>query len=65
MAAFIEEFDLGSIPHVADVDGSFWERFGVISQPSWAFVDRNGEVSVHFGALTADEVASTVEEMAA
>ena len=65
MAAFIDEFSLGDIPHVADVDGSFWQRFGVISQPSWAFVDRDGAVTVQFGALTRDELTSIVEALAA
>ncbi len=65
MAAFIDEFGLGDIPHVADVDGAFWERFGVIAQPAWAFVDRDGAVTVQFGTLSGAELASRVEALAA
>lgn len=51
MAGFIEEFGLGTFPHVNDEDGSVFARFGVPYQPAWVFLDSAGEGVRVAGAL--------------
>ncbi len=52
MAGFVDRHGLQEMMTVADVSGEVWDRFGVVGQPSWAFIDGDtGAVSVRFGAL--------------
>jgi hypothetical protein len=57
MRAFLERHDLaGLMPHLADLDGDIWARFGVGGQPTFVFVDAEGEVERVFGAMPEDEL---------
>ncbi len=51
IADFIQTFDVGSFPHVIDVDGSVWAGFRINTQPSFVFVNSDGTVETHVGAL--------------
>ena len=43
MRAFIEETGVTGFPHIADVDGEIWERFGVVAQRTYVYIDDDGE----------------------
>ena len=60
MRDFVEDYDVGGFEHLEDVDGSLWERFGVVQQPAYAFVDDSGEIEVYRGALGEDGIAERV-----
>ncbi|MCP5025354.1 MAG: hypothetical protein GY929_03640 [Actinomycetia bacterium] len=64
MTDFISELDVGHIPHIADTEGLVWLGFEVISQPSWAFVNDDGEVEVVVGALGYDALRERIESLA-
>ena len=59
---FVEEHDLGEIPHVVDEDGSLWARFGITYQPAWVFVDDDGTSQVVAGGLY-DELPARVQDL--
>lgn len=54
--------DVGAFEHLADLDGSLWQRFGVVQQPAYAFIDDTGTVEVVRGELgeagLADNIAT-------
>ena len=54
MRSFVQETGTGDLQHLVDVDGSLWQRFRVVSQPSFAFVDGDGSVELFGGALGAE-----------
>lgn len=60
MRDFVEDYGVGGFEHLEDVDGSLWERFGVVQQPAYAFVDDSGEIEVYRGALGEDGIADRV-----
>lgn len=60
MRDFVKDYDVGGFEHLEDVDGSLWERFGVVQQPAYAFVDDSGEIEVYRGALGEDGIAERV-----
>ena len=64
MAAFVEEFDLGSFPHVSDQDESLFTRFGVPYQPAWVFIDSTGEGVHVLGALPEADLESILADLA-
>ncbi len=64
MQAFVDEFGLGDVVHVADVDGALWASFGVFTQPAWAFVDDSGTVELHLGGLGADGLVAQAAALA-
>lgn len=63
MANFVEEFDVGGLPHAADPDGALWERFGVPYQPAWVFIDSEGNAVRVFGALPEQDLVSILEDL--
>jgi thiol-disulfide isomerase/thioredoxin len=56
MQDFVDRFDLGSMPHVADTDAAIWKRFGVSYQPAYAFVSSNGDIEVETDILEDNEL---------
>lgn len=55
MAAFVEDFDMDGFEHVADITGQIWAAYGVAAQPSYVFINDNGETRRHIGGLETDE----------
>lgn len=52
MQKFVKDYKLSDFEHLADVDGSLWQRFGVTGQPAYAFIDgETGKVDVLRGEL--------------
>lgn len=51
MQAFVDRHGLGDLRHLVDEDGSLWAAFGVVSQPTWVFVDDDGTATTVNGAL--------------
>ena len=51
MADFVRDYRVGAFTHLADLDGSLWQRFGVVQQPAYAFIDESGSVEVVRGEL--------------
>ncbi len=58
MRAFVADTGTGAITHLVDADGSLWQRFGVVSQPAFAFVSPDGGVETFGGSLGGDELRS-------
>ena len=63
MADFIRDYKVGAFYHVADLDGSVWQRFGVVRQPAYAFIDDSGSVELARGELGADGLAQRLESL--
>ncbi|MQA10233.1 MAG: redoxin domain-containing protein [Pseudonocardiaceae bacterium] len=63
MRQFVSDNGIGSFPNVADTESSVWQRFGVTSQPAYAFIDADGTVDTVKGSLSEDELASRVEQL--
>ncbi len=54
IAETAEMLQVDDFAQIADMDGSIWERFGVISQPASILVDSEGRVTAHMGSLRSD-----------
>lgn len=54
MAEFVADTGTGGFDHVVDTDGAIWSDPGVVAQPAFAFVGRDGLVDVVNGALPPD-----------
>jgi hypothetical protein len=63
MTAFVEDTGTGGLTHLADVDGDVWSRFGILAQPSFAFVSPDGGAEVFAGSLAADDLRAAVLEL--
>lgn len=60
MKDFVDRFDLGSFPHLADTDAAVWQRFGVTYQPAYAFVSSDGTVEMETRQLDKDELLARI-----
>ena len=65
MEAFVSDLGVTGFPHVVDDDGTLWAQFDVLTQPAFAFIDNDGTITVHTGALGADALANQLEELLA
>lgn len=63
MRAFVAETGTDGFQHLADLDGSIWQRFSVASQPAFAFIDAKGETDVVLGGLGADALRSRIADL--
>lgn len=61
MQSFVDDTGTGNFQHAVDSDGSLWSRFGVVSQPAYAFVSSDGSVATFTGSLELDDLRRTVE----
>ena len=64
MQDFVERHELGGVDHLVDGDGTLWERFGVITQPAWVFIDDDGSVRRVQGSLDEEGLRSELEALA-
>ncbi|WP_159232832.1 protein disulfide oxidoreductase [Mycolicibacterium vanbaalenii] len=60
MQRFIDEYGIGFFPNIADLDGALWQRFGVTTQPAFAFVTADGSVDVVRGSLSEPALTTRV-----
>jgi len=51
MEKFVGDYGLGDIVQIVDADGSLWSNFGVPSQPAFALINDNGEITTIQGSL--------------
>jgi hypothetical protein len=51
MERFVGDYGLGDIVQIVDADGSLWSNFGVPSQPAFALINDNGEITTIQGSL--------------
>ena len=48
---FIDTLDVSGFEHAVDDDGSLWANYGITTQPSFVFINDDGQESTHVGAL--------------
>ena len=63
MREFVADTGTGGFMHVVDGDGSLWQRFGIVAQPAFAFVDADGSVETFAGSLDAGALRQAVGEL--
>lgn len=64
MQAFVDKYKLNAVPQLADTDGVVWEKFGVLAQPAFAFVEPTGDVDVVEGPMSESELTKRVTALA-
>jgi thiol-disulfide isomerase/thioredoxin len=60
MQEFVAKYPVKSFSHLADTDGAVWAKFGVTSQPAYAFIDANGDIDVVKGSVPEAELTERV-----
>ncbi len=63
MEAFVADYGVSGFEHAIDDTGDLWQTFGITSQPSFAFINDNGTIETHRGALGATALAARVEAL--
>lgn len=66
MKKFVDKYDLGFAPHVADPDGKLWAQMKVRYQPTWIFVDgTTGKATLEFGDFEGDALRKRFDALLA
>lgn len=64
MQDFVQRFQLGSFPHLADTETAVWKRFGVAAQPAYAFIKADGTIDLVTKQLATDDLMNRVRALA-
>jgi thiol-disulfide isomerase/thioredoxin len=65
MREFVADTGTNGLTHVVDADGSLWQRFGVVSQPAYVFVDADGTVQAFGGSLDRESLRQAAADLLA
>ncbi|MEL7156235.1 MAG: hypothetical protein AAFN30_06515 [Actinomycetota bacterium] len=60
MTAFVADEGVDGIPHLPDLDGALWARFGVEEQRTYVYVNDDGAVSIGGYGRLAEEVEALI-----
>jgi thiol-disulfide isomerase/thioredoxin len=64
MRNFVEQYRLDSFAHLADTDLAIWKRFGVVEQPAYAFITKDGTVEVVTARVSKDDLMRRAQALA-
>lgn len=64
MRKFVDQHKLGGFAHLADTDLAVWKRFGVVEQPAYAFISKDGKVEVVTARLSKDDLMRRAQALA-
>jgi len=60
---FVETYEVGAFEHAFDEGGDIWARYGVTTQPAFAFISADGEVNVQVGRQGEDSLIEEIEAL--
>ncbi len=63
MRQFVADTGTGGFQHVSDVSGALWQQFGVVSQPSFVFIDGSGQAELVPSGLSADDLRRKTQSL--
>ena len=58
---FVDQYDVQNFDHIIDEGGVIWERYGILSQPAFAFINDDGTVETRLGAMGVDGLSEAAE----
>ena len=64
MREFVDDMQVGGVPHLSDPAGKLWQRFGIAQQSWYVFVDTQGEITYR-GYLDDLQLTRKVRELTA
>ena len=63
MRSFVRSTHTEGMVHLADTTGSIWNAFGIVAQPSFAFITADRRVSTYTGSLGASNLIDKVDAL--
>lgn len=61
IVAFVDDLGVGAFPHAVDSTGEIWRAYEVTSQPSFYFINDNGEATGFLGAMGVDGMSERID----
>lgn len=65
MQNFVDTYEVGEFAQIADTQGAVWQRFGIVQQPAFAFVNDTGNVEVVRGSMGQTALSARVDALSA
>lgn len=67
MSDFVARHGLDGMLQIVDGDReiSIWQQYGIGYQPAWVFIDDDGTVTVHPGALSDEALHQALDDLIA
>lgn len=63
MQDFVADTNTAGFTHLSDTSGEVWRTFGVVSQPSYAFLTSGGQVEIVVGSLSESDLEKQIEAL--
>lgn len=64
MQEFVEVTGVDGMTHVADLDGTIYERFGITQQSTLVFINDTGDATLLGSGATAEEIVAEAQKLA-
>ena len=61
MRVFVDTYGLRGFEHIADPGSGIWRAFQITAQPSFVFIDDDGEIRRHIGSLSLEELSAELD----
>lgn len=61
MAKFVIDYEMTEFEHVADVSNGLWKAFDITAQPSFVFINDDGNIRRNVGSLTPEEISAELD----
>ncbi len=62
---FVDSYQVQGFEHIIDEGGVIWERYGVFSQPAFAFINDDGTVETNIGAMGLEGLTEAAQALKA
>lgn len=63
MNGFVTEHNVSGFEHIADLDSAIWAAFEISAQPSFIFINDDGDIRRRIGGLNEERFTEELELM--
>lgn len=64
MKGFVADTGTGELTHLTDTSNTIWQRYGIVTQPAFAFIGPDGSTQTFVGAMSTEDLRSNLDKIA-
>lgn len=64
MKGFVADTGTGELTHLTDTSNTVWQRYGIVTQPAFAFISPDGSTETFVGAMGTEDLRRNLDEIA-
>jgi len=61
--SFVDDYWVSGFEHIIDEGGVVWSKYGVVSQPSFTFINDDGTIETRVGSMGPERLTEAVQQL--